>query len=257
MKDPLRLLTSAAVLGSSAPFTTELSSSNSIHLGRFVPLCASTSDDDRDTTSTSGSTYETSDSSSKGIVSSLTRVVNFIMGESTKDYQQETIVELPPPPTSPAELLSKIRDDYVINNYLWTGDIYLGAFEADCRFTDPTLSFTGRDKFVSNVQNLRPIVDFLIEEDGCESKLLDISLNEEEGYVQSRWNMIGNLTALPWSPRIDVIGRTKFWYNKDDLSSDAGTSTKVFFYDEEWEIPASKALLQLITKAGTISNSND
>mmetsp|Transcript_6703 Transcript_6703/g.14655 ORF Transcript_6703/g.14655 Transcript_6703/m.14655 type:complete len:254 (+) Transcript_6703:149-910(+) len=253
MKDPLRLLTSAAVLGASAPFTTELPSSNSNHLGRCLPVCASTSDDDRDTKSTS--TYETSDSSSKGIVSSLTRVVNFLMGDSTKDGQQETIVELPPPPTSPAELLSKIRDDYEINNYLWTGDIYLSAFEEDCRFTDPTLSFTGRDNFVSNVQNLRPIVDFLIEDNGCESKLLDISLNEDEGYVQSRWNMIGNLTALPWSPRIDVIGRTKFWYNKDDLPSDSGT--KVFFYDEEWEIPASKALLQLITKAGTISNSND
>jgi len=160
---------------------------------------------------------------------------------------------LPPPPSSPEQLLERIRDDYVENNYLWTGDIDLSAFEEDCQFTDPTLTFTGRDKFVSNVSNLRPIVDALIEPGGCASKLLDISLNKEEGYVQSRWNMVGDLTGLPWKPRIDVIGRTKFWYNAHN--TDEGV--RVRFYDEEWEMPAAKALLQLVTKAGTISSSVD
>lgn len=166
-----------------------------------------------------------------------------------------------PAPSTAEQLLEKIRDDYVVNNYLWTGDIYLPAFDEKCRYTDPTLSFVGRDKFVSNVQNLRPIVDFLSENGKCESNLLDISLNQEDGYIQSRWNMVGELNRLPWKPKIDVIGRTKFWYREVEgrtsatNGNDGGTAGfRVFFYDEEWEIPAGQALLQLVTSAGTISN---
>lgn len=167
--------------------------------------------------------------------------------------------------------MEKIRDDYIVNNYLWTGDIYLPAFEPDCQFTDPTLSFIGRDKFVSNVANLVPIVDFLTEEDDIrKSDLLDITLNEEKGYIESRWNMVGQLSVIPWKPCIDVIGRTKFWYRdvKVDCSTTKtygnriGSSTKevspsalrVYFYDEQWEMPAFRALLQLITPAGTIKS---
>ena len=180
------------------------------------------------------------------------------MGPSNDNSEKEKR-QLPPAPASPQELMERIRDDYIVNNYLWTGNIDLSAFQEDCQFTDPTLTFTGRDKFVSNVSNLRPIVDSLIEPGGCASNLLDISLNEDEGYVQSRWNMVGDLTGLPWKPRIDVIGRTKFWYNKEkgSVSNENEEGVRVRFYDEEWELPAWKALLQLVTKAGTIPSSSE
>ena len=164
--------------------------------------------------------------------------------------------------------MEKIKDDYVVNNYLWTGDIYLPAFDQNCQFTDPTLSFVGRDKFVNNVQNLRPIVDFLTnEEDICKSDLLDIRINEEEQYVESRWNMFGQLSVLPWKPCIDVIGRTKFWYrnsaeqrnddngdNRKKLDESLSQGLRVYYYDEKWEMPAGKALLQLVTPGGTITS---
>ena len=225
-----------------------VSFSSSPRISRHTPLFANNAGEDE---GGSTSTYETSDASSRGIVSSLTGAVNLIMGTSADSVEKDERI-LSPPPGSPEQLLERIRNDYVVNNYLWTGDIDLAAFEEDCQFTDPTLTFTGRDKFVSNVSNLRPIVDALIEPGGCASKLLGISLNKDEGYVQSRWNMVGDLTGLPWKPRIDVIGRTKFWYN---AHTDEGV--RVRFYDEEWEMPAYKALLQLVTKPGTISNSSD
>lgn len=170
--------------------------------------------------------------------------------------------------TSPEELMEKIRDDYIVNNYLWTGDIFLPAFEPNCQFTDPTLSFVGRDKFVSNVQNLRPIVDFLTKaEDICKSDLLDIKINKEERYVESRWNMVGTFGVLPWKPRIDVIGRTKFWYQDsvvevsadgcDDKIDQNVSALRVYYYDEKWEMPAGRALLQLVTPGGTISSQDD
>jgi len=198
------------------------------------------------------SNYKDSGTVSKGLVSGLTNLVNSVFPK------EDSVINFPKTkgPTSRQELLDRIRDDYVVKNYLWTGDIYLGAFDKECRFTDPTLSFTGTDTFVKNIQNLKPIVDALtLSKPGennetitsCRSDLLEIGLYE--GYVQTRWRMVGELRALPWKPRIDVIGRTKFWFNEDN------GNYRVYFYDEEWEIPAGKALLQILTPAGTIPNS--
>jgi Uncharacterized conserved protein (DUF2358) len=187
--------------------------------------------------------HDKSDASSKGFVSILTNVVNSLAG--TKEMKAS--ISLRPSPRTPNELMERIREDYVEKNYLWTGDIDTSSFETDCRFMDPTLSFIGTDTFKSNVQNLRPIVDALILPGGCRSELLSIEMTSD--FVQSRWNMVGNLTGLPWKPRIDVIGRTKFWFRSTNENE-----FRVYFYDECWEMPAAKALLQLITPAGTISN---
>lgn len=175
------------------------------------------------------------DFSSKGFVSSLTSIVNFVSQSRPKDQ------EMQPPPSTPTLLLESIRDDYQIRNYLWTGDVELGCYENECKFTDPTISFEGKEQYVKNIQNLRPIIDALIEPGGCRSDLLRIDLNDSENYVQTRWKMVGNLSRLPWKPNIDVIGRTKFWYR------DVDNGVRVYFYDEEWEIPAFRALLQLVT----------
>jgi hypothetical protein len=71
--------------------------------------------------------------------------------------------------------------------------------------------------------------------------------------------MIGELNALFWKPKIDVIGRTKFWYQEKEVvvdNNDSAPAVQVYFYDEEWEIPAGLALLQLVTPAGTIRRSD-
>lgn len=140
--------------------------------------------------------------------------------------------------------MERIRDDYVLRNYLWTGDIDLACFDENCKFTDPTISFESRETFVRNTANLKVVVDKLVDSTGAtKSALLDINVTDE--YVESRWNMVGDLTGLPWKPRIDVIGRTKFWYRENP-----GRGLQVYEYDESWEMPAGKALLQLITPAG-------
>jgi hypothetical protein len=208
-----------------------------------------------------GDSYETSDGASKGIVSGLTNVVNFMMKSEINDDTLEAddgLVSsntLTLSPSSPEELLRFIEEDYTRKNYLWTGDIHLPAFEEDCRFTDPTLSFRGTKQFVKNVKNLVPIVNWLTKDGtGCRSDLLDISLNEKDQYIQSRWNMVGDLSSLPWKPVIDVIGNTKFWYRKSE--NENGSSYRVYFYDEKWELKTWKALLQLVSRKGTIPNSD-
>ena len=201
------------------------------------------------------SSYESSTSLIKGIVSALTSVSNFFSLNDTSIASPEQTsslnAELTPPTTAP-ELLERITADYAENNYLWTGKLDISAFRSDCQFTDPTISFKGIDKYVQNVGNLVPVVEFLLgKEQYSKSELLEISNNDQEGYIETRWNMIGELNALPWKPKVDVIGRTKFWYKSDDEKD----VVQVYFYDEKWEIPAGLALLQFITPANTIANS--
>lgn len=89
----------------------------------------------------------------------------------------------------------------------------MSSFAWNCKFTDQTNSFQGVDKYIKNVGNLVPIIEFLLgSKRSSKSNLSDIILNEEEGYIKTRWNMVSELNVLPWRPRIDVNGRTKFWY---------------------------------------------
>jgi hypothetical protein len=248
MKTPRSLVFLVLFITRSCAFLPSSSSSRSRHI-RF--LRASSNDNDNNIPETSS--YQDTDGASKGLVSSLTGLVNSLSNSNTQNNaQQGTSNSKSPPPTSPQELLRRIRDDYVVNNYLWTGNLDIGCFQNDCRFTDPTLTFQGTDTFTKNTQNLVPLVEAFCE--NYESNLLDIELQSDPNdpksmYIQSRWNMVGELNGLFWKPKIDVIGRTKFWFHQDD-------ACQVFFYDEEWEIPAYQALLQLVTPAGTIPNSS-
>ncbi|KAL7489336.1 hypothetical protein ACHAW6_014944 [Cyclotella cf. meneghiniana] len=207
--------------------------------------------------------YESSASSIKAIVSSLTSISNFFSLSSQQQQRQtpsfETRISAAPsrtPPNTSAELLERIREDYARNNYLWTGKLDTSSFTQNCKFTDPTISFEGVDKYVRNVENLVPVVDFLLgKEPTSKSELLEIRSNKEEGYIETRWNMVGELNILPWKPRIDVIGRTKFWYQTSKDGKGGKDAVRVYLYDETWEIPAGLALLQLVTPAGTIANS--
>ena len=127
----------------------------------------STEEGRRDNPVTATARYEDSSVASKGLVSTLTNVVNsFFPARRAAEADQKALTAASRmPPTSPEQLMERIRGDYVDQNYLWTGDIDLSAFDEQCQFTDPTLSFTGTDTFVQNIQNLRPIVDLLVGDD--------------------------------------------------------------------------------------------
>jgi hypothetical protein len=263
--------------------------STSSHRRSLMVLGANDNNDTNDGGSDNGSSlsnYKDSDGASKGIVGSLTGIVNKVSAARERDDPPIDTMSLSLSslasdlaPETPEELLERIRKDYEERNYLWTGDLDLDCFYKDCVFTDPTISFVGTDNFTENTQNLVPIVEAFAED--YRSELLSISLgsgskaseNNKNGsdadgfYVETRWNMVGSLTASPWlfwKPKIDVIGRTKFWFRREDPSegdesdstSNGGGGYRVYFYDESWEIAAWKALLQIVTPAGTFPSTS-
>lgn len=238
------------------------------HKKTQLVVLASKDTDRRDESSPTLSSYGDSDDASKGVVGSLTGLVNGVSSVARDEKEPRTTATTTTTsavPQSPEELLERIRADYQERNYLWTGDLDLGCFDERCVFTDPTISFVGTDKFTENTQNLVPIVEAFAED--YRSDLLSISLGSkasgndgggggDEYYVETRWNMVGSLTASPWlfwKPKIDVIGRTRFWFRNE--TGGKGSGYRVYFYDESWEMAAWKALLQIVTPAGTFPSS--
>lgn len=76
----------------------------------------------------------------KGLVSALTAAVNAAAGASAQPAAAPA-VDVHAAPLSPAALHDGVRADFGERCYLWTGDISAELYDADCSFTDPTLSF--------------------------------------------------------------------------------------------------------------------
>lgn len=135
-------------------------------------LCSSKNDDNdvegKTATTLKTDSFQTSDSTSKGLVSFLTNAVNSFAPSTTetKEISNDAIDSIltedgQSSSLTPQELMDKLREDYEDKNYLWTGDLYTDAFVTDCQFTDPTISFVGIDTYKTNVNNLVPIMNFL------------------------------------------------------------------------------------------------
>lgn len=138
-----------------------------------------------------------------------------------------------------------IRDDYVVRQYLWTGDIDARLYAAHCEFTDPTLSFRGLATFQRNLAALRPIVrrlayDTVVELESAE--LMPAADAASGGAIVARWRMAGRF-RLPWRPQLDVRGTTRF-----ELGPRA-CGGRIERYKESWALPPAAALAQLLRPA--------
>ena len=177
--------------------------------------------------------YEGSGGAVKAVVGALTALVNAVM---RRDDEIEGGINLEDrSPLSLDELRGGIVGDYE-RCYLWTGDIDPLLYDAQCTFTDPTLSFQGLQTFQKNLANLRPIIDrFVIDYSVI---LYSCEIDEACTEVVARWRMIGTV-GFPWRPKIDLIGKTRFKY-----ASDKGN--RIVAYLETWETPAAQVLLNLL-----------
>ena len=182
--------------------------------------------------------FDTTPSPVKGLVSALTSLVNAASGLSVAPRGDSSALDTRPPVT-PAEVAEGIRGDFTERGYLWTGQISAELYDADAEFTDPTLTFRGLATFQRNLAALQPVLRAVLRTREIDLlALTESAVSGDEGFVEAAWRMGGDL-ALPWQPRIELTGRTRFYYSP-------ARGGRIVRYVESWDIPATEALLQIV-----------
>ena len=173
----------------------------------------------------------------RSIVSSLTALVNAISGgappSAPRQRQQEAL--------DADDVMAGLRTDVVENEYLWSGKINPELYDEDCVFTDPTLSFAGLSTFEKNLANLDPWITRFVPSSARSVELKSLRLVDDGAAVEAEWRMLGDL-ALPWRPRLDLDGRTRY-----TLGGEGG---RISSYDEAWALTPSEALWMLVKPFG-------
>ncbi|KAH8057215.1 DUF2358-containing protein [Aureococcus anophagefferens] len=183
--------------------------------------------------------YQRTSSTTKNIISTLTKVVNLQGGRGEADLaprarQFDTL--------SGAAVKEGLAVDFG-NEYLWSGKITPELYDEDCVFTDPTLSFAGLRTFEANLANLDFWIESLVPEGRRRVDLFDLALVPgATDRVRAKWRMLGAL-RLPWGPVLDLNGTTTY-----TLGGDGG---RISSYDETWDMTAGDALGQLLRPGAT------
>jgi len=177
----------------------------------------------------------------KSIVSGLTAFVKvFTPAADAERLEARRLEREALPAVTPRQLTAKLREDFSERGYLFTGEISSEIYDDDCVFTDPTLSFVGLETFERNLAALQPILNVLLGDDRRVILRKGPELNRRDQSVEAQWRMSGAI-RLPWKPRIELNGATKFSY-------DPSRKGRIVRYDETWEISAADALLQLFKR---------
>jgi hypothetical protein len=79
-----------------------------------------------------------------------------VFGKGGKTNKGDAIA-LDRPPQSVQETLRRIRDDFG-RSYFLSGDVDALIYDEQCVFSDPFVSFEGRDRFITNLANLGSFV---------------------------------------------------------------------------------------------------
>ncbi|CAL8464982.1 g4517 [Coccomyxa elongata] len=168
-------------------------------------------------------------------VACLTNVLDFArLGQSRGPELQRRFSKVEPGDID--GIMRCIREDYTQHAYFVTGDIWEGVYSEDCYFGDPTVSFTGLQKWRQNLQLLVPFLeDPQIELFSL--KNLNSSGSQGAAQLQAEWRLSTYL-RLPWRPFIDVLGSTE--YTLDDASQ------QVVRHIESWNVSGTEAILQIL-----------
>ena len=184
------------------------------------------------------SEYATTSGTVKTIVRSLTTLANAVRGGRGRDDEVEDLRSGRGATTS-EELRERLAREFAEGEYLWTGDIDADLYDLACEFTDPTLSFVGLRTFKDNLESLQPTLRKIAPPTARRVELRSCEL-AGPNCVLARWRMVGNL-RLPWRPKIDIEGETRFTFARDE-----DAFLRITSYEENWRTSASDALWQLV-----------
>jgi hypothetical protein len=135
------------------------------------------------------------------------------------------------PPQSLEELAERLREDYC-RDYFVSGLLDRELYAPECEFSDPFSSFTGRDRFYTNLQNLGLFIT------GAEIKTMsfDVNFSASPPNVQTK-QMVKLQLNLPWKP---VLAWP--WGVRHEISP---LSNQIVAHQETWDVSASDGLMQV------------
>ncbi|PNW82748.1 hypothetical protein CHLRE_06g292400v5 [Chlamydomonas reinhardtii] len=133
-----------------------------------------------------------------------------------------------------AEILASIRADYD-EQYFVRGVSEMSAYDPQCVFADPFVSFSGTQRFKQNVSNLGGLMSDI--------KLDVYDWQEGDNTLTTRWRF-SCLLDLPWRPRLAAAGGTTHVIDP--------ARGLVVRHEERWEVEPAKVVAQLFTPAAKV-----
>lgn len=129
-----------------------------------------------------------------------------------------------------AQIAAILKDDIAIREYFITGNLTEAIFAEECRFSDPTNTVTGLNRYLN-------ALDILFDPNESSVRLIDISVLDSN-HIQAKW-ILGGLLKLPWKPLIKPYeGTCVYTLDEDGL---------IVAQDQTWSISAGEALKETFT----------
>jgi Uncharacterized conserved protein (DUF2358) len=125
-------------------------------------------------------------------VETFGKVFGKLAGDREED--NETMVNTGPP-TTLAETKRRLRADND-RSYFLSGQVDVELYSPDCVFQDPFVAFSGRDRFVANLQNLG---SFITKYEARPLRYNDDDADEAASIVTTKF-MVKLELNLPWKP---------------------------------------------------------
>eukprot|EP00560_Eucampia_antarctica_P005128 CAMPEP_0197840854 /NCGR_PEP_ID=MMETSP1437-20131217/45843_1 /TAXON_ID=49252 ORGANISM="Eucampia antarctica, Strain CCMP1452" /NCGR_SAMPLE_ID=MMETSP1437 /ASSEMBLY_ACC=CAM_ASM_001096 /LENGTH=279 /DNA_ID=CAMNT_0043450523 /DNA_START=34 /DNA_END=873 /DNA_ORIENTATION=- len=155
--------------------------------------------------------------------------------ENSSESKGEEIADLTRAPLSIEEALVRIKMDND-RSYFLSGEVDRLAYDEQCVFSDPFVSFAGRDRFVDNLSNLG---SFITEYDAKMLKY-DVIKKDEQTQVQTKV-MVKLELNLPWKPILAWP-----WGVTYDIDED---TFLIKTHAESWNIEPLEGVKQIFRKS--------
>lgn len=162
-------------------------------------------------------------------------VLATVQGKKTLDLT-DRVSDEPTGALDRREVLRMLRDDYD-KSYFISGVGEMAAYDPDCTFADPFVSFKGVDRFKKNVGNLGSLMQ--------DVRLEITDWQEGDESLKSKWRF-SCILDLPWRPRLAAAGGTTHVFDE--------RTGKVMEHIEDWDIEPGKVVRDLLRPSSRSPN---
>jgi len=166
-----------------------------------------------------------------------------LFGKVLGNTQKTSNTDLTQPPQSLPETYQRIQDDND-RNYFLSGQVDKEIYAVDCIFSDPFVSFAGRDRFVDNLQNLGSfITNYTARTIKDTAKKQDQQDDPQNDNTVTTKVMVKLQLKLPWQPILAWPWGVTYTIDP--------TTYLITEHQESWDIDAWEGVKQIFRKPTT------